>query len=212
MGKRLKFARRILAEKHFITAIYACAFLGFVILFYPGLMSPDSVSQYLQSLPGAPLSDWHPPILSIVWRALRAVTGSFGAMIVVQLFLYWGALCALSVWLGKKNPSDKFTKWLPFVFGCAPFSFILSGIIWKDVHMTIALIVACVVAMYISKSLSRVKLMSLVFIATSALLYAGLVRHSVWLATVPIALLVGYRIWRKLSIALLYCGLSLIHI
>lgn len=67
------------------------ALIGFgatVLLMYPGMMMWDSLDQFLQARSDW-LSDWHPPVMSLVWRWLdRIVAGPF-PMLALQCGLLW---------------------------------------------------------------------------------------------------------------------------
>lgn len=55
-----------------LAAVAAVCCLGTVLVFAPGFLSPDSLDQLQQAEGSRPLTDWHPPVLSLVWRALIA--------------------------------------------------------------------------------------------------------------------------------------------
>lgn len=59
-----------------------------LLVMYPGMMMWDSIDQLLQARSGE-FNDWHPPVMSFIWRWLdMAVAGPF-PMLAVQLGLLW---------------------------------------------------------------------------------------------------------------------------
>jgi hypothetical protein len=52
-------------------------------LFFPGLMSTDSVSQYGQALTGS-YTDWHPPLMAIVLHFVFSAGGGIGMLMLAQ--------------------------------------------------------------------------------------------------------------------------------
>lgn len=67
--------------------VFLLSFLATVIwrIYYPGLMSPDSIDQYGQAYFGS-FVDWHPPLMSIVLRLVMKLGGGIGSLILFQCF------------------------------------------------------------------------------------------------------------------------------
>ena len=52
------------------SALVAVSMLALLaIVFYPGYMSPDSISHLEQATGVAHLTDWHPPVITRLWGA-----------------------------------------------------------------------------------------------------------------------------------------------
>ena len=121
------------------------AILGFLIsirMFYPGLMSNDSVDQYGQALRFS-FSDWHPPIMAFVWALTNDwIAGPLG-MLMLFCGLYWGALFLLSLSVSRhgKRPAIAF-----LVLGFAPWAIGNLGSIWKDVFHAVLTLFAVALA------------------------------------------------------------------
>jgi hypothetical protein len=64
----------------FLTAAIA---LGLWRLFFPGLMSADSIAQYGQALTGR-YNDWHPPLMAIVLHLVFSLGGAIGLLMLGQ--------------------------------------------------------------------------------------------------------------------------------
>lgn len=74
-------------------------------VFHPGYFSRDSKYQLLQALGDQPVSDWHPPVLALVWRILIRTTGAVSAMAALQTAVLWGSLWVLARLVWKKTGS-----------------------------------------------------------------------------------------------------------
>lgn len=61
------------------------------IEFYPGAMSPDSLSILRQARSGV-LQDGHPPLLALVWALVDRVVPGPAPMLLLNLVLYYGGL------------------------------------------------------------------------------------------------------------------------
>lgn len=70
----------------------------FLRLFWPGRVNVDIANQYLQATGKIPYSDWHPPVMSAVWRILIDITGDPGSLLLLQVGLLaaaaWGSACS----------------------------------------------------------------------------------------------------------------------
>lgn len=100
-----------------------------IAAFWPGYMSVDSVAQLEQARYGI-RDTGHPPLLSLIWRPVDKIIPGPGGMLVIQSGLYWLGVALLS-------PS---APWL--AAGLLPPLAGMSGVVWKDVWMFIALLAA----------------------------------------------------------------------
>ena len=110
-----------------------------LIIYQPGYMSHDSLVQYAQAR-GDSYNDWHPPAMARLWHYVNLATpGPFG-MLLFHAVLYWGGLAlifaCLRLPLGLRVLGFLSTGFLPPVFG-------LVGMIWKDLGVLDAAIMAC---------------------------------------------------------------------
>jgi len=116
----------------------ACA-ATWIVVFYPGFMSNDSADQLLQARTGE-LSDWHPPVMSVLWRALETfVRGPFG-MLLLQTAAFWTGLALLAGRIAAPVPAKVA---LLLALAVAPPIVSIAGAIWKDVLMVSFLVLAC---------------------------------------------------------------------
>lgn len=106
--------------------------VGFSIslrMFFPGLMSSDSVDQLSQAVRFS-FQDWHPPVMAFVWALINDwVPGPFG-MLALHSFLYWMALFLFSI---SVRPFSNLLSLMVVALGYTPVAIGSLGAIWKDV-------------------------------------------------------------------------------
>ncbi|MFE5191658.1 hypothetical protein [Streptomyces sp. NPDC056628] len=182
-----------------LAAVAALCCLGTVLAFAPGYLSPDSLDQLRQARGVTPLTDWHPPVLSLVWRALIAVTGSLASMAVLQSLVFWGALWVLA-WCVWERTASRHGSLAVLGLGLLPWVLTFVGVVWKDVHAAFALLAACAVAfvgMRRRDGRSRPAVRwGLLWLGVLFLAYAMLVRKNAFLAAIPVFVLLVLALWR----------------
>lgn len=170
--------------------------LGFILHFgvmYPGFMTYDSVNQILEARAGV-FSDWHPPLMAIIWRLLEKALPGPAGMLLLQIGL---------IWLGAALVYQAFFKPCCTRFGAFSISLLfflppmlgISGAILKDMLMWGALFVAFGIAGHIKYSrLQKPWIAGLLLALTILVLWlAILLRHNAVFATIP---LLGFAIFR----------------
>ncbi|MDX2603743.1 hypothetical protein PV379_12735 [Streptomyces caniscabiei] len=183
-----------------LTAAAAACCLTTTVVFIPGFMSPDSLDQLRQAMGRTPLTDWHPPVLSLVWRALIAVTGTPAAMAVLQSLVLWGALWVLArcVW---ELTGSRAGSLAVLGLGLTPPVLTFVGVVWKDVHAACALLAACAVAfvglLLRDRGLLARTRWGLLWLGVLFLSYAVLVRKNAFLAAIPMFVLLVLALWRS---------------
>lgn len=175
-------------------AVALAAFVGalLVILVYqPGVMSADSLAQYRQATTGV-FSDWHPPLMAHTWALLLNVApGPFGILVWHQ-GLFWAGL-ALAVLSLRFRTSASAA--LVLVVGLVPSVFGLLGVIWKDVGMGAALMLAVGMILFGRRIGSPVLLAG----AFLPLLYAVSMRYNALPAVIPLVAWMVYEVLRLRS-------------
>lgn len=170
-------------------------------IYYPGLMSPDSMAQYQQAQ-GGYFNDWHPPLMSIVLWAVMKLGGGIGLLILIQCFFaVFGLrrLIALSILFFSNQTIGKQTAWIiataaTFLFLIpffSPFMF-FSVIFWKDAWIMIMLV--WIISFLLNLFLTFEKLNKTNFVRRLLLisLFSGfmvLVRHNAFVVLPVIGLL-----------------------
>lgn len=169
-----------------------------VFIFAPGYMSYDTTYQLEQALGTVPLSDWHPPVMSLMWRGLIELTGSVSSMAILQEAVFWASLWRISVTVWRTTGHK---GWAVGVYALAALPFILNfvGVVWKDVQLAFALLAAVALALDLRAARNRSVLLRGVLLFGSLLLlaYATLVRKNAIFAVFPIVVLLGWSVWGR---------------
>ncbi|OEJ28708.1 hypothetical protein AS594_33835 [Streptomyces agglomeratus] len=179
-----------------LAAVVACCGMGTYLVFSPGFLSGDSISQLEQALGTQPMHDWHPPVMALLWRALIDVTGTPAAMAALQSAVLWAALWVVAwrVWARTGNRAGSLAV---LAIGLAPHIMNFTGVVWKDVHMAFALLAACAIV-FVAQSLpadrSRTRWVLLV-LGVLFIGYAILVRKNALLAGIPVFILLVRAMW-----------------
>ena len=173
-------------------------FISFAIwmIFYPGLMSPDSMAQYEQSL-GGYFNDWHPPMPAITLWFIMKLGGGIGTLIFIQcVAAIFGLRTTLSLILEffssqlSKSTCQKTATILTIIFLTplfTPFMF-FSVIFWKDAWVGIILLWITSYLLWIFINIEVIEKKKFIIHLTGLSLSAALiplVRHNAW-AVLPI--------------------------
>lgn len=119
-----------------VYAAFAC--LGWWVTYqacYPGLMTPDSISQFDQARSLA-FDDWHPPIMSGLWVLAMKVIPGPASLFIPFITLYWGSLFLVAAALLRWSP---WPSALAAVLGFSPVLINFAGTLWKDVLVFVCL-------------------------------------------------------------------------
>jgi len=98
---------------------------------WPGFITVDSITQLTQAQFGR-YGDWHPAMMSLVWRWLNQVHFGPGSMLVFHNLLFFGALACLAR-ATRLSPSGRVVMLL--LFTAVPSVATQLGVIWKDVGL-----------------------------------------------------------------------------
>ncbi len=165
-------------------------------LFFPGLMSTDSIIQYTQALTGE-YNDWQPPLMAIVLHAVFSLGGALGILMLAQCAAGVFGVVALAreviVLLYGDRVPERRSPWLPLLVLLAllvpltPLAFHLMTF-WKDAWAMILLLWIGALALDLSRRGPAPKRLALLVGLTVTL---GLVRHNAVVA-LPV---IGLAIW-----------------
>lgn len=151
-----------------------------IAAFYPGYMSPDSLSQWEQGRAWV-FTDAHPPLMSAIWGLLdRVYPGPFG-MLLFHNLLFWGGACLY--WHVCRRKTMMLGAAL-LLFGFMPQVLALLSSIWKDVGMGAALFLATALLYYAGNYRSKLAL----YLSCPLIFYAYSVRLNSAPAILPLAL------------------------
>jgi hypothetical protein len=174
----------------------AAAALALWRLFFPGLMSTDSIAQYGQALTGQ-YNDWHPPLMAIVLHLVFSLGGAIGILMLGQCLAgvfgvraLAGSVIALLV---GDRVSARRAAWLAFAVLLAllaplgPLAFYLMTF-WKDAWAMILMLWIGALAIDLYRRGPAPKRLLLLAGLAAAL---GMVRHN----AVVVLPLVGLALW-----------------
>jgi len=174
------------------------AAVAFVLwrVFFPGLMSADSIAQYGQALSGR-YNDWHPPLMAIVLKIVLASGGAIGILMFGQCLAGAFGIRALAAavlrCLYGEQLSPRRIAWLSLLVllvllvPLTPLAFHLMTF-WKDTWAMVFLLWLCaglVDALVAGLSSRRAVVLVLVGAAL------GMVRHN----AVFVLPLIGWALW-----------------
>ena len=178
-----------LSKFHIQSALVAVSMLVLlIVIFYPGYMSPDSISHLEQATGVSHLTDWHPPVMTRLWGFLIRVTGHISSMLIFQLMLLVAAMFVLSN-LVYRHTRNRAWALSVYIIVLLPNIMNIAGVIWKDVQMAFSLTLAVLLIWFIissKKSLGHVAVYGIVGLALLLILYAGMLRYNALFAVLPI--------------------------
>lgn len=122
----------------FSISIFFSGFWTFV--YYPAIMSPDSLDQWSQALNNT-YNDWHPPLMTLGMRATLYFTDSPALFAFIQGIILYVSIYAFLYLLLKNRKID--AKLQLFSFCLVPFIPTIwnyTVTLWKDVWLCISLI------------------------------------------------------------------------
>lgn len=115
-------------------------------LAWPGILSPDSQTQYAIALSGN-YSDHHPPLMSFVWRYLNKIYPGPGMMLLLHLSLLYGSIFYL-----MRSVTTFSYRFLLIALPFIPQVFIYSHMIWKDVGFAFSFLFAASYLSYLTSN------------------------------------------------------------
>ncbi len=115
-----------------------CSLLIWAVAFYPGNLSPDSISQLYSSING-PINDAHPAIMTILLGILFKTTKNVFTYIIIQDLLFSLMLSKIFNYCRRKGVNNYLLICLSIVIPLIPNIGISSTTIWKDIIYSISL-------------------------------------------------------------------------
>lgn len=97
-----------------------------LVIAWPGALTPDSESQLRQVVAGV-FTDWHPPIMAVIWSLLG---GTVVSMLTLQIGLHWLGFWGLAEALRRDNACK--WAWAMLGVGLTPIALKYTGVIQKD--------------------------------------------------------------------------------
>lgn len=129
--------------------------MSFLIAFYPGAMTPDSLAQWDQALTHK-YTDWHPVVHTMLLSVLLSVWESPAVIALFQMILI-GATVGFAGWSLEQARIPKPFIWIVLVlFAVSPVHSISSITLWKDVAYSAALLLFTLLMFRIVRTSGRV--------------------------------------------------------
>ena len=175
--------------------IIGCAFwLANTAIFYPGYLSPDSLNQLSQAQGILPVTDWHPPVMQLFWHVLILLTNHTSSILILQTLWLWAGLILLALAVYSMTQSRKLSV-IPYGIALLPPILNISGVIWKDVHMAFALLLASSLLITLSIRTTGKKMkIAMIAVSLALVIYATLVRYNAFLSVLPIIYLIALQL------------------
>ena len=152
----------------FTLSLFVISAIAF--LFWPGYMSPDSISQLNQGLTGN-YSDHHPPMMSFCWKTFNYIYAGPQVYLIFHLSLLFFSLCILQT-IAKQT-------WLKIAIALIPLTpniVAYSGALWKDVGFAYSFLLAGVILTKANVASQRLTYPKIIIISL-LLIYGVGVKH-----------------------------------
>jgi hypothetical protein len=157
--------------------------LAVLASFYPGYMSADSISQLAAARSGR-LTDWHPPLMTLLWGLLDRVWRGPPGLILLHGLLLWSGVALIAGLACSRTVSAALAL---LAVGFFPAVLALLGTAWKDVAFGCSMTLA--IAFLLLAQLRRKRWAAIG--ATPLLFYALSVRHEGVLSVIPVCAWAG---------------------
>ncbi len=160
----------------------------------PGELVSDSREQLRQAI-SQQYSDWHPPVMALVWSWLIRLSGSAGSLLALHQFLHWLGIGLIAD--GYYRIDRRRKAWLILAVGAFPLFFFYDRIVVKDVGMASAFVAGTGMIVWFILQNKRMPLWA-ILLSGLCLLYGALIRTNAVFAIGPL-LLLYFRAGRQLS-------------
>lgn len=158
--------------------------IAHVAIAYPGIMTYDSKTQYVQAVSGI-FGDWHPPVMAVLWRGLLTISDAGTGFLFLHVAFYWASLIIMAAALTKCG--YRVANWVPLAIGLLPSTYLLTTFIHKDVGFSVSLTLAFSLV-FLQRVTGRSLTLRDTLILVPLLSYAVLVRTNGILAVAPLSL------------------------
>ena len=128
-------------------AMAAAGFGLTLFVFYPGVMTFDAKYVYLDIAKGF-YGDWQSPVMTLLWALIDPLAPGATSMFVLIATLYWLGFGLLAVTLSRRSIWPAIA--LP-ALALSPPAFVLVGIIWRDVLLASAWLLATALAFAVAE-------------------------------------------------------------
>jgi hypothetical protein len=133
-----------------IFIVIALSALGFgltLYVFYPGVMTYDARYIY-GDIAKHFLGDWQSPVMAVFWALIDPIAPGPGSIFLATAAIYWLAFALIGVALARYSVAALL---LP-ILALSPPSFVLVGIIWRDVLFAATWLLAAALVFSVAES------------------------------------------------------------
>lgn len=182
-----------LKNKNYFGYFLCVLFFGIVVIsFYPGMMSPDSITNLSDGKNGI-FYDLNSPVMSFVWGKFDNLIEGPALMFIFQNLLFWSG-CAI-FWRTAKEKSFKLAILL-ILFAFLPQVISQLTTVWKDVAMGASLFLAVALVYHAKVFNSKFSLL----LSPLFLFYGYAARLNALPAVLPLAIWSGFIFCRMFEI------------
>jgi len=167
-----------ISSRAMVISLAAILAMGTSFLFFPGLMSFDSIFLYRQVIGDMPMNNYHPPVMVHVWQLGHHLMGP-GSMLVFHQLMYWSALAVIAICADSRFWVRSLILVVP---GLLPPLWIHSATIWNDSGVMSSLLLAVASTLLLKKTGIR----GLLIVGFLALCYAQAAKQTAIFAAVPL--------------------------
>lgn len=118
-----------LYQAAFAAILAASVSLFWTAVFYPALMSEDSVWQWGQAMTSR-YTNWHPPIMALLMHASQSVTKNPALFTFLQGVVFWGAIFS-ALFVSISSARLRMVSYAVMILN--PALWTCSAVLWKDV-------------------------------------------------------------------------------
>jgi len=125
--------------------VVALTLVGFALtlrVFWPGVMTYDSTYIYSYIAAGR-AGDWQSPLMTALWAVIDPIAPGSGSMFLLIATVYWLGFAVLGLALARRS------AWLgpaTILLALAPPAFVFVGVIWRDILLAGAWLLAAALA------------------------------------------------------------------
>ncbi len=113
--------------------MFVFGWAAYLLLFFPGFMTTDTVHQLLEGRSGQ-ISDWHTPAMTLLFGFVDKIYPGPGGMLVIQVTLIWIALWSFYR-IGIADYAPRLGAMLLVALMFYPAVLGINGAVWKDTLM-----------------------------------------------------------------------------
>lgn len=168
-------------------ALTAAGYALTLFVFFPGIMNYDARYVYLDSQKGF-YGDWQSPVMTWLWSVIDPIAPGPASMFLLIATLYWLGIGILGMAIHRR--SGALAVALPLL-ALAPPLFTLLGVIWRDVLMAAAWLLAAVLV-FAATAWRTGPRMAAQALALVLIVFGALIRPNV-IAAAPV--LITYALW-----------------